>query len=127
MRVFSGREVCKILRDHGFEVVRQRGSHIVLQQRIGETTVTVPVPDHPEIKVGSSPASSVSRVCHGACSRADGANAGAESVFQRARPSLRRGDLAGRFSLRANDQYRITFQWEQKGPYADDVTCEDYH
>ena len=38
-----------------------------------------------------------------------------------------KGDLAGRFSLRVNDQYRITFQWEQKGPYADDVTCEDYH
>ena len=38
-----------------------------------------------------------------------------------------KGDLAGRFSLRANVQYRITFQWEQKGPYADDVTCEDYH
>ena len=53
LRVFSGREVCKILGDHGFEVVRQRGSHIVLQQRIGGTTVTVPVPDHPEIKVGT--------------------------------------------------------------------------
>jgi proteic killer suppression protein len=38
-----------------------------------------------------------------------------------------KGDLAGRFSLRVNDQYRITFQWERKGPYADDVTCEDYH
>jgi proteic killer suppression protein len=38
-----------------------------------------------------------------------------------------KGDMAGRFSLRVNDQYRITFQWEQKGPYADDVTCEDYH
>ena len=53
LRVLSGGEVCKILGDHGFEVVRQRGSHIVLQQRIGETTVTVPVPDHPEIKVGT--------------------------------------------------------------------------
>jgi proteic killer suppression protein len=38
-----------------------------------------------------------------------------------------RGDMVGRLSLRVNDQYRITFQWEQKGPYADDVTCEDYH
>jgi toxin HigB-1 len=38
-----------------------------------------------------------------------------------------KGDMAGRLSIRVNDQYRITFQWEQKGPYADDVTCEDYH
>lgn len=38
-----------------------------------------------------------------------------------------KGDLAGRFSLRVNAQYRITFQWTQEGPYADDVTCGDYH
>ena len=38
-----------------------------------------------------------------------------------------KGDMVGRLSLRVNDQYRITLQWEQKGPYADDVTCEDYH
>ena len=31
------------------------------------------------------------------------------------------------YHLGGDDQYRITFQWEQKGPYADDVTCEDYH
>ena len=53
LRVFSGREVCKVLQDHGFDVVRQRGSHIVLQQRRGETTVTVPVPDHSEVKLGT--------------------------------------------------------------------------
>ena len=38
-----------------------------------------------------------------------------------------KGDQAGRLSIRVNDQYRITFQWERKGLYADDVTCEDYH
>lgn len=38
-----------------------------------------------------------------------------------------KGDQTGRFSIRVNDQYRITFRWEQKEPYADDVTCEDYH
>ena len=53
LRVLSGREVCKILQDYGFGVVRQRGSHIVLQKRVGGTTVTVPVPDHPEIKLGT--------------------------------------------------------------------------
>ncbi len=30
----------------GFEQVRQRGSHIVMQKREGSSTVTVPVPDH---------------------------------------------------------------------------------
>ena len=39
-----------------------------------------------------------------------------------------RGDRAGRFSIRVNDRYRITFVWTQgEGPYADDVTCESYH
>ena len=38
-----------------------------------------------------------------------------------------KGNRAGLFSLRVNDQYRITFQWQPRGPYADDVTCEDYH
>ena len=35
------------------------------------------------------------------------------------------GDRAGLFSMRINQQYRITFRWEQ--PYADHVICEDYH
>jgi toxin HigB-1 len=37
------------------------------------------------------------------------------------------GALDGHYSIRVNDQYRIVFQWDQEGPYADDVTCEDYH
>lgn len=36
-----------------------------------------------------------------------------------------KGNRAGHFSLRVNDQYRITFRFE-KGD-ADDVACEDYH
>jgi len=31
VRVLSGREVCRILAQNGFEEVRQRGSHIVMQ------------------------------------------------------------------------------------------------
>jgi predicted RNA binding protein YcfA (HicA-like mRNA interferase family) len=31
MRVMSGRQVCAILRAHGFEQVRQRGSHNIMQ------------------------------------------------------------------------------------------------
>lgn len=30
MRTLSGREVCAILGKHGFEQVRQRGSHIIM-------------------------------------------------------------------------------------------------
>jgi proteic killer suppression protein len=36
-----------------------------------------------------------------------------------------KGDRAGAFSLRVNDQYRITFRYEEG--HADDVACEDYH
>ena len=36
-----------------------------------------------------------------------------------------KGDRAGTYSLRVNDQYRITFRFE--GGYADEVVCEDYH
>jgi predicted RNA binding protein YcfA (HicA-like mRNA interferase family) len=46
----SGREVCVILAANGFEQVRQRGSHIVMQKRSGRTTITLPVPDHAEMR-----------------------------------------------------------------------------
>jgi predicted RNA binding protein YcfA (HicA-like mRNA interferase family) len=52
LRVLSGREVCAILTAEGFAAVRQRGSYVVMQKRSGNTTTTVPVPDHPELKTG---------------------------------------------------------------------------
>lgn len=36
-----------------------------------------------------------------------------------------RGDQRGRYSIRVNDQYRLTFRWE--GNHAYEVRCEDYH
>jgi proteic killer suppression protein len=36
-----------------------------------------------------------------------------------------RGDRAGQYSIRVNDQYRICFRWEDG--YADDVEVTDYH
>jgi predicted RNA binding protein YcfA (HicA-like mRNA interferase family) len=42
-----------LLAEHGFAEVRQRGSHIVMQRRAGDTTVTVPVPDHKELRLGT--------------------------------------------------------------------------
>ncbi|MDX8401262.1 MAG: type II toxin-antitoxin system HicA family toxin [Mariprofundaceae bacterium] len=46
-------EVCAILARHGFEQVRQRGSHAVMQRRTEEGTTTVPVPLHREIRTGT--------------------------------------------------------------------------
>ena len=51
--VFSGAELCRILGQHGFAVVRQRGSHVVMQQQAGSTTITVPIPMHREIRIGT--------------------------------------------------------------------------
>lgn len=36
-----------------------------------------------------------------------------------------RGDQVGRYSIRINDQYRVTFRWEQGHAY--EVRVEDYH
>lgn len=36
-----------------------------------------------------------------------------------------KGDQAGSYSVRINDQYRVTFQW--KGGHAYEVCVEDYH
>jgi len=38
---------------HGFKQVRRKGSHIILQKATGNTTITVPVPDHDELKLGT--------------------------------------------------------------------------
>jgi predicted RNA binding protein YcfA (HicA-like mRNA interferase family) len=37
----------------GFEQVRQKGSHVIMQKMVGSSTVTVPVPQHKEIKPGT--------------------------------------------------------------------------
>jgi predicted RNA binding protein YcfA (HicA-like mRNA interferase family) len=53
LRILSGPEVCAILIRHGFIEVRQRGSHIVMQKRLADSTITVPVPNHSEIRIGT--------------------------------------------------------------------------
>jgi len=45
--------VCRLLDEHGFVEVRRRGSHIVMQRRVDDTTIRVPVPDHRERKPGT--------------------------------------------------------------------------
>ncbi|MBI4652483.1 type II toxin-antitoxin system HicA family toxin [Candidatus Desantisbacteria bacterium] len=53
LRILSGREVCSILAQHGFQKERTRGSHIVMQKKLLQSTITVPVPDHKEIRIGT--------------------------------------------------------------------------
>ncbi len=53
LRVLSGRAVCEILEGNSFIEVRRRGSHVVMQRRTATGTITVPVPDHPELKTGT--------------------------------------------------------------------------
>ncbi|MGH8567475.1 MAG: type II toxin-antitoxin system HicA family toxin [Gammaproteobacteria bacterium] len=54
LRVLSGREPCQILQQRGFREVRRRGSNIVMQRADPATgTITVPVPDHPELAIGT--------------------------------------------------------------------------
>jgi predicted RNA binding protein YcfA (HicA-like mRNA interferase family) len=53
LRVLSGREACRILQQHGFVEVRRRGSHVVMQRRTDAGSVTVPIPDHRELAIGT--------------------------------------------------------------------------
>jgi predicted RNA binding protein YcfA (HicA-like mRNA interferase family) len=53
LRILSGQQVCGILARHGFVEIRQRGSHIIMQKQLENTTITVPVPNHSEIRIGT--------------------------------------------------------------------------
>ncbi|MEO5984029.1 MAG: type II toxin-antitoxin system HicA family toxin [Ferruginibacter sp.] len=53
LKILSGKEVCKILSSNGFVKMRQKGSHIVMQKRDNNSTITVPVPNHSEIRIGT--------------------------------------------------------------------------
>ncbi|MEX2442989.1 MAG: type II toxin-antitoxin system HicA family toxin [Alkalispirochaeta sp.] len=43
----------QILERHGFNMVRQKGSHMLMQRREDGSTRTVPVPNHRELKPGT--------------------------------------------------------------------------
>ena len=53
LKPLSGQEVCRILAAYGFVQVRRRGSHVIVQREEAGDTVTVPVPDHSELRVGT--------------------------------------------------------------------------
>ncbi|HEY8693180.1 MAG TPA: type II toxin-antitoxin system HicA family toxin [Chloroflexota bacterium] len=45
--------MCRILSEHGFVQVRQRGSHRVMQRKTEDGTITVPVPRHRDLREGT--------------------------------------------------------------------------
>lgn len=53
LRVLSAAEVCHILEEYDFVFVRQKGSHLIMQRRLPDSTITVPVPNYSEIKIGT--------------------------------------------------------------------------
>jgi predicted RNA binding protein YcfA (HicA-like mRNA interferase family) len=53
LQVLSANEVCKILQKNGFKRVRQSGSHIIMQRQLKDRRITVPVPNHSEIAIGT--------------------------------------------------------------------------
>ena len=53
MKPLSGKEVCIILMKHGFVQIRQRGSHVIMQKQIKDSTTTIPVPNHKELRTGT--------------------------------------------------------------------------
>jgi len=53
IQVLSGAEVRRILARELFVEVRRRGSHGVMQRRLGDSTLTLPDPDHRELRPGT--------------------------------------------------------------------------
>jgi predicted RNA binding protein YcfA (HicA-like mRNA interferase family) len=54
-RDFSGEDVAKVLDRHGYQRVRQKGSHMIFKYRNEDTGElrTVSVPDHDRIRTGT--------------------------------------------------------------------------
>ena len=49
---FRTRGVCD-LEGQGFVLVRQRGSHMIMQRKVSRGTTTVPVPNDRELAIGT--------------------------------------------------------------------------
>jgi len=50
--VISGKEAIKVFQEIGYEIVRQRGSHLRLRDKKDPLHKPLSVPDHKEIKPG---------------------------------------------------------------------------
>jgi predicted RNA binding protein YcfA (HicA-like mRNA interferase family) len=53
LSILSRKAVCAILEKNAFSEVRRRGSHIIMQKRVAGSTITIPVPNHNEIRIGT--------------------------------------------------------------------------
>jgi predicted RNA binding protein YcfA (HicA-like mRNA interferase family) len=54
LRKISGKECLKILcNKFGFEVIRQRGSHVLIKKETPQGKIGTVVPQHREIKIGT--------------------------------------------------------------------------
>lgn len=53
LKVFSGAALAALPEANGVAMVRQRGSHCVMQKRTADSSITVPVPLHREIRMGT--------------------------------------------------------------------------
>jgi len=53
LRILSGLEACEILGRNGYIEVRRRGSDIVMQKKLDDSTITIPVPNHKELRIGT--------------------------------------------------------------------------
>jgi predicted RNA binding protein YcfA (HicA-like mRNA interferase family) len=52
-RNVSGSDLIKLLGKFGYEVVRQKGSHIRLSKLSGDSTHNITIPNHDPIKLGT--------------------------------------------------------------------------
>ena len=52
-RDLSGRELCRLLEDLGYEVTRQHGSHVRLEATNPHGKHRLTVPDHGFVKIGT--------------------------------------------------------------------------
>lgn len=54
LRKISGKELLKILcNKFGFEIVRQRGSHVLIKKETPNGKIGTVVPQHKELKIGT--------------------------------------------------------------------------
>jgi len=49
----SGKEVIKALSKSGFEVIRQKGSHVIMKKKTSEGEIATVVPNHKEVDRGT--------------------------------------------------------------------------
>ena len=53
LRRMSGKKVCAILSAHGFAKTRQKGSHMIMTKSFIDESITVAVPDHKDVAIGT--------------------------------------------------------------------------